>query len=279
MDVAIPDCRQRYEARDCRIYALGVGYGIDPSDPHQLDYVGPAARRVAPGLATAIGAPGFWLRNLDCGIDWRRVVHGEMALEILEPLPMSGDVTGRTRVTGIVDKGPGRAALVLAERELRDSATGALHAVIRDTFFLIGAGGFDGGGAGPARLPSVPDRAPDTCVALGTHMQLAFLHRLSGDRNEVHTDLAVARSVGYDRPILHGVATYGLACHALVRGLCDHDPERMRGLSCRFAAPVYPGQRIAVDIWRGADGQGAFQARIDGTGQVVLSHGTFQYAP
>lgn len=274
----IPARRQRYGLEERRLYALGIGCGIEASEPRELAYAGPDAPLVSPAIATTVGAPGFWLRNLPTGIDWRHVVHGELLLTLHRPMPVDGDMTGRSRIVEIIDKGEGRAALVVAERELRESETGTLYAVITDTFYLIGAGGFGGANKPTRRLAAVPDRAHDLEVSRQTHTQMAFLHRMSGDNNPVHTDPVIARELGYDRPILHGVSTYGVACQALVQGLCEGAPERVQSMACRFAAPVYPGQRISIEAWHTGPGEAAFLARIVSTGAIVLSHGEFRYA-
>lgn len=273
----IPEARRSYDWRDCIIYALGVGYGLDPLDEAQLAFVDESKLLVSPSYASVLASPGFWIRTLDTGIDWRMVVHGEHSLRLIKPLPAKGDVVGRTRIIDLVDKGQGRGALIVVERNIFNDETGDLLATNRETLFVRRGGGFGGRSTVSGSLRPVPRHLPDETLTLQTHRQLALVHRLSGDFNPLHTDPAVARAAGYERPILHGFATYGVASHALMRALCNFEPVRVRAITCRFAAPVIPGDDIAVDIWRQGAGRAAFQARIGGTATVVLSHGSFEY--
>ena len=230
-------------------------------------------------MANVLAYPGFWMRDLDTGIDWVKVVHGEQAFRLHRPLPPSGDVVGQTRIVDIVDKGPGKGALVYAERDIRDVASGETLATLLQTVFCRGDGGFGGQATSPRVPHALPDRRPDITVDMPTSPQAALVYRLSGDLNPLHADPALARKAGYDRPILHGLATYGVAGHALLAALCDYEPERMQAMECRFSAPVFPGETITLDIWREAPGQAAFRARVAAREAVVLANGRCEYAP
>jgi acyl dehydratase len=125
----------------------------------------------------------------------------------------------------------------------------------------------------------MPDRAPDLTRDMPTHSQMALIYRLSGDFNPLHADPAFARKAGFERPIFHGLGTYGVACHGLMAALCDYAPERVRHIECRFSAPVFPGETISLDIWREAPGEAAFRARVAAREAVVLANGRFLYQP
>lgn len=272
-----PEIRQSYGWRDSVLYALGLGFGLDPTDERQLSFVDETRLRAVPTMANVLASPGFWMRDLDTGIDWVKVVHGEQAMRLHRPLAGEGEVVGRTRIVDLVDKGPGKGALVYAEREIAEAATGEPVATLLQTVFCRGDGGF-GGKATSARTPHpVPQREADLTLSLPTHPQMALIYRLSGDLNPLHVDPAVARKAGYERPILHGLATYGVAGHALMAALCDYDPARVRAMEGRFSSPVLPGETITVDIWREDSGEAAFRARIAERDAVVIGNGRFQF--
>jgi acyl dehydratase len=228
-------------------------------------------------MANILCYPGFWMRDLDTGIDWVRVVHGEQEMRIHRPLAASGDLIGVTRVTEVVDKGAGKGALVYAERRITDAASGEPVATLLQTVFCRGDGGF-GGRSDPTRKPRpLPDRAPDASIELPTHPQLALIYRLSGDLNPLHSDPSVARRAGFDRPILHGLATYGIAGHGLLALLCDYRPERLLAMDGRFSAPVFPGETLRIDIWRLNRGEAAFRAVIPARDATVLTNGHCEF--
>ena len=264
----IPAVRQRVAPRDVALYALSIGFGADPMDERQLAFVDThRGLRVAPSMAVVLGYPGFWLRDPRTGVDAVRLVHGEQWIEWHRPLPVDGEVVGRTRVTGLIDKGAGRGALLFSEKRLTDAATGALLAVAGATTFLRGDGGFGGpAGAAPAPHP-MPSGAADTVVELPTRPEQALYYRLNGDDNPLHSDPAVAAKAGFPRPILHGLCTLGVVTHALLRGRgYAGSPRRMQ---LRFSAPVFPGETIRTEIW--ADG--SFRARVVERDVVVIDHG------
>ena len=266
------EVEQRYDERDTILYALGIGLGAEPTDPRQLRFVYEEGLQALPSMGVILGYPGFWLRDPRSGADWRRLVHGEQSIEILRPLPPSGTVLGMTRVRDVIDKGPDRGALVFTEREVRDKASGELLCRLSSTTFLRGDGGF-GGPAGPVPAPHlIPDRPADESCDLATLPQAALIYRLSGDRNPLHADPAVAAKGGFPRPILHGLCTFGIAGHALLRTVCDYKPERLRSLQGRFTAPVFPGETIVTEIWRD-DAIVSFRASAKERGKVVLDHG------
>jgi acyl dehydratase len=268
---------QTYTARDTILYALGVGLGHDPLDGEQLRYVYEDGLRALPTLALVLGYPGFWAKDPATGIDWVRLLHGEQSLELFAPLPAAGTVRGLTRVTAIVDKGAGKGALMHSERDVLDAASGRRLAVSRSVSFMRGDGGFAAGGqnsddAPPPRL-TTPDTPPDHVCELKTRPEAALIYRLSGDSNPVHADPAVARAAGFERPILHGLCSFGVTGHALLKTLCGWDASRLQEIGCRFSAPVYPGETLRVQMWqRGTAVQ--FRTWAVERNVVVLSHGS-----
>lgn len=274
LELEIPEVVQTYGGKDVILYALGVGVGAEPLSPAHLKYTYEADLRVLPSFAVVLGHPGFWVRELDTGLDWKRLVHGEQTLTLHRPLPRSGTVTGRSRVLGVSDKGPGKGAVVFSERTIL--VDGIKTATVGQTLFCRGDGGIGSAGAPGPSLSPVPNRPCDHTGRMATTPQAALIYRLSGDRNPLHADPEIARAAGFDRPILHGLATYGAATHTLLETLGEA-PERVRRLDCRFKAPVFPGELLATRIWRDAPGIARFQVEAVDRGIEVISHGYAEF--
>ena len=261
-----------YAPRDTILYALGLGLGADPTDERQLRYVYEDGLLALPTMANVLGYPGFWAKEPGTGIDWRRVVHAEQWIALEAPLPPAGRVTGHTRVTAFHDKGVAKGAIMASERRIA-AEDGSTLATVGGLTMLRGDGG---SGVIVGELPAthpVPDRAPDVTCDLPTLPQAALIYRLSGDLNPLHADPAVARGAGFERPILHGMATMGIACHAVLRTLLDNNPAAIRGMRVRFTAPVYPGETLRTEMWHEPRGI-AFRTTIPDRGITVLDRGT-----
>jgi acyl dehydratase len=270
-DLELPEQTHALTRRGTAFYALAVGMGQDPLDAAQLAFVDPDHRALValPSLATVLAHRALWLRDPSYGADFSQAVNGEQRIVLHRPLPVEGTLAARTRVTGVVDKGAGRGALVFTARTIVDAASATPIATVETTTFLRGDGGF-GGPDGPARAPHrVPERAPDVRVDLATRPEQALYYRFNGDDNPLHVDPQAAERAGFPRPILHGLCTLGVVTHALVRARCGYDPTRMRSLEARFAAPVFPGETIRTEMWN----DGSFQARVIERDTIVVSNG------
>ena len=284
-----PPIRQHYTERDTQLYALSLGLGNDPLDERALPFVyegTPGGLRALPTQAVVLGYPGFWSREPDTGIDWVKLLHGEQRMRVHRPLPASGEVVGHNRVTHLTDKGEGKGTIMVVERRL-ETAAGELLATVQQGIFLRGDGGYSQLGGGqpsdeplPALRPTPEDRAPDFTDTQPTRPEAALLYRLMGDTNPLHAEPAVARKAGFERPILHGLACYGLLAHAVLRQCADLDPARLKALDIRFASPVYPGETLVTEIWRtpSAPQQLQLRARVAERDKVVLSHGYAELA-
>lgn len=269
---AFADPLTRYTRKDCILYALSLGYGADPLDEEELRFVYEDGLRTVPSMLTVLGAPGAWASDPTTGIDWLRILHGEHRMTLHSPLPPEGCLRSRTRVSRIVDKGFGRGALVVTTREITDEASGRHLASIDHTSFCRSDGGFGNGDPAPPPLPAAPEEPPEMTVTLRTTPSAALLYRLNGDLNPIHASPAVAKRVGFDRPILHGLCTYGMAARAILRACCNNQPEKLASFSLRFSAPFYPGETLSVEIWkRGADIR--FRAVAVERQLAVLTHG------
>lgn len=272
----MPLGERSWTSKDAMLYALGVGAGSDDSateieftteNSHGVD------QRVLPTYGVLL-APGGPIEALG-DIDRARLLHAGQSFQITRPLPPEGRVTVTTCVRNIFDKGKG--ALVERESVSVDATTG--EELIRSvgSLFLRGEGGF-GGNPGQTVAWERPDRQPDEIVTLHTKPNQALIYRLSGDRNPLHADPWFARRGGFDRPILHGLCTFGFAGRALVRAACGGDSGLLRGMGGRFVRPVYPGDDLIVSIWTGPDTtQGQFQVSLP-DGGTVFDFGTFTTA-
>lgn len=266
----IPTVRQTVTPKDAAFYALSIGMGRDPTDRKQLPFVDPLAGPASmPAMALVLAHPGFWLGHPQSGVDPLGVLHAQQSLELLAPVPVEGEVESRTRITHLVDKGPGKAALIFTETELLDTH-GSQFARLDRTTFIRGGGGFGGTGSGPAaaEVPQ-PEGDPDLAIDLATGPEQALIYRLNGDLNPLHSDPDVAMRSGFDRPILHGLCTMGVIVHALLREHLAYRPDRLRGVGLRFASPVLPGETIRTEIWK----SGAFRARVVERDLVVVDQG------
>jgi acyl dehydratase len=263
---------------DSALYALGVGVGHEPADENELRFVYEKNMKALPTMAVVLPPPGFWLRDAETGVDWKRVVHGEESLTLHSAPPAEGRFVTASRVEEIVDKGEDRGALIYMVRDIADADTDMPIATIRRTTFARGDGGF-GGPNGPVRQPhAMPDRAPDIFCDLPTLPQQALIYRLNGDNNPLHADPDIAREAGFDRPILHGLCTFGVAGHAVLKTLCDYDPARLKRLDVRFSAPVFPGETIRTEMW--VDGsEVSLRARVVARDAVVLNNGLAEISP
>jgi len=273
----IPDVRHAYTRRDTMLYALGLGLGQDPLDPAQLRYVYDKGLQALPTMAVVLGYPGLWMADPDTGIDCARMLHGEQGLELFAPLPAAATVIGRTRVVDVIDKGVDKGAIVRTRRDVHDADSGTLLCRLTATSVLRGNGGF-GGPNTPLPAPhALPQRAPDHVAECRTSPRAALIYRLSGDGNPLHADPAAARAAGFERPILHGLCTFGIAGTALLAHGCDHDASRLRAMRARFTAPVFPGETLRTEIWR--DGaQLSFRTTAAERGIVALNNGWAQLA-
>lgn len=268
----IPAVEHSFGAKDCILYALGLGFGQDPLDRNQLQFVYEKNLKALPTYPLMQGYSPYWLREPDFGITWSHVVHGEQGLVLHAPPLSEGTVIGHTRVVDVVDKGEGRGALIYSQREIVDKKDGSLLATLTQTTFCRADGGFGGTKRDTPAPHAIPGRAPDFVCDLPTRQEMALIYRLSGDVNPLHADPDFAKSGGYPRPILHGLATMGVAGHALLKTLCGYDPARLAAMSVRFSAPVFPGETIRTEMWR--DGAVvSFRARVMERDAVAINNG------
>jgi acyl dehydratase len=265
------ETHQSYTERDTILYALGIGIGTGDAavDPEALRYVYEEGLHTVPTMATMLAYPSGWWANPVYGINRAGVVNAGQSLALHRKLPCAGSVTSRLRVDAIEDKGPGRGVLIHTVRVLTDSATGDKLATTRQVIFCRGEGGM-GSDDKPHAVATrpLPGRKPDQIATLSTRQEAALLFRLSGDLNPLHVDPVVAKTAGFAKPILHGLATFGMAAYALIAaGFRAYD-----FIEARFTAPMLPGERVRCVIWEEPDGR-AFGVTSLESGKLILDRG------
>jgi len=261
-----------WTSKDALLYALGVGAGaIDPLTELEFttENTADTPQQVLPTMAVVLGAGGFAAMGKIGSFNPAMLVHGEQAFEVFSPIPVKGTVSTVGEVVGIYDKGKG--ALVVSEAVSTDVATGKKLFTNRSSAFIRGEGGWGGdrGPSGPQNVP--PEREPDRTLTFQTRSDQALIYRLSGDRNPLHSDPSFAAMGGFDRPILHGLCSYGFTGRALLHGLCEGDPGRFRSMEGRFSSPVFPGEALTINMW--VDGAAAVFQTTGGDGRIVIDAG------
>ena len=261
-----------WDSKDCLLYAVGIGAGTDEL-AFTTENTNGVEQRVFPtfpvvigwGKATAIGLAGTYNPAM--------LVHGQQSVTLHRPIPVTGTATLVGEITGIYDKG--KAGVVVAST----TATCADEPLFTTSFsaFIRGEGGWGGdrGPSGPQNVP--PERPPDHEVTYQTSPDQALVYRLSGDRNPLHSDPAFAAMGGFDRPILHGLCTYGFTGRALLHSLCGSDPARFDHIEGRFTSPVLPGEALTVRAWRTGDGEAVFTTSVGD--RLVVDQGLLRYRP
>lgn len=269
LEVRTDDVRASWDDREPILYALGVGMARDPLDRAELAFVDERRLKVLPTFATILA------RRADPGplpLNRALVLDGGRDLRIHRPFPAEGEVLMDGRILEVVDRGADKGAVITREVMIRDAADGAPIAALRTTVMARGDGGFGGPPPTPTPRSDPPDRAPDRTVEVRTRPDQALLYRLSGDRNPLHSNPEAAARAGFERPILHGLCTYGIACRALLQTYADYDPAAIARFQARFSAPCFPGEVLAVDLWRSGL-EVAFQVRAAERGVVVIREG------
>jgi acyl dehydratase len=267
--------RRKWDSKDALIYALGVGAGAaDPLAELQFttENTSGTPQRALPTIAVVLGPLGGGYDKIG-SFNPAMLVHGEQGITLHQEIPVSGELESVSEITGIYDKGKG--AVIVTESKVTLVETGEPLFDSRMSAFIRGEGGW-GGDRGPAAADPAPDRDPDLTASAQTRHDQALIYRLSGDRNPLHSDPAFAAMGGFDKPILHGLCTYGFTGRLLLGLLCDNDPARFTGMDARFSSPVMPGEELTVKVWTDGSDTAVFQT-CGGDGRVVIDAGRLTY--
>jgi acyl dehydratase len=254
--------------QDAMLYALGVGMGADPLDADELPFVYENGLKAVPTLATVVAFGAGPLGR--SGINFMMVVHGDQEVVFHRPFPAEGKVVADTTIPAVYDKGP-KGAIIIQRTELNDEG-GEPVATLTASVMARGDGGFGGPEGGAPEPHQVPARKPDLTIDISTRPDQALLYRLCGDRNPLHADPAFAQIVGFPRPILHGLCTYGISCRAVLQACAGYDPARIRSHYARFSAPIFPGETLTMDLWQDGDVV-SFEGRVAERGVKALKNG------
>ena len=263
--------RRSWTSKDALLYALGVGAGVDEL-AFATENTKDTPQRVLPTMAVVLGGGGVPFNKIGT-FNPALMLHGAQAIELYDEIPADGEIESTGRIGAIWDKGSGASVELISESV--DVATGKPLFKTTMTAFLRGEGGF-GGERGPASTFELPERKPDHEVRYETRIDQPLIYRLSGDRNPLHSDPSFAKLGGFDRPILHGLCTYGFTGRALLHALCAGDPARFKSMQGRFSKPVMPGDELTISMWVDA-GTCLFQTKNQ-DGDVVFDQGVTTFA-
>ena len=274
---AVGDVRtMSWNSKDALLYAVGIGAGQNDL-PFTTENTKEGQQVVFPTFAVVAGSgttsPGRSAMAEIGTFNWALLVHGSQAITLHRPIPVEAEATVQDKVVAMYDKG--KAAVVVTEAETK-LKTGELLWTTRSSVFIRGEGGWDGdrGPSGPQNEP--PAKAPDHEVTLQTSPDQAFVYRLSGDRNPLHTDPSFAAIGGFDRPILHGLCSYGFTGRALLGALCNNDVTKFKHIEGRFSSPVMPGDALTIRMWNIGAGETVFTTSVGD--RVVIDQGLVRHA-
>jgi acyl dehydratase len=260
-----------FDDRDAIAYALSLGLGNDPMDAGTLPFLYERGLKVVPTFPTVIA----WIADptfASLGADPLTALHGAQKIELHRSIELPLKVRVQGRVVDVFDKGEGRGAVMMIRHEMTDLRDGGKIATLTTTCFARAEGGCGGSSAEQPKPHAVPARRPDQRIEFPTRIDAAFLYRLTGDRNPLHVDPDLARRAGFDRPILHGLCSFGICCRAVLAAYADFDPARVWSQEARFVSPVYPGETLVVSLWRDADVI-SFEASVGGRDSLVIKNG------
>lgn len=255
-----------YTWEQLSLYALGIGAGLDELD-YLIEQRGP---KVFPTFAVIPAFPTIMKVLAPLGGNPATILHGGQSVRMLAPMPGSGTLHTTGRLAAVYDKKKFAQAIVRTHTTT-DTGIGVFES--EWSILYRGAGGFGGASAPPGQDNAPPDKPPDHSIEEPTHPSQALLYRLSGDHNPLHSDPAFAQSVGFDKPILHGLCTFGYVGRALVKALDPDDGEQLAAMSCQFRQPVWPGETIVTEIWRTEENELIFRAKTTERDGPVLTHG------
>ena len=270
MAMAVEDQPVSYTDRDAMLYALAVGFCGSPNDTKELRYAYEAPQlKTVPTMASML-LPGDFISSI--GLDKVRVLLAGQRLDLYRPLPAAADLLANRRVVDVYDNGRELGLMLVLQSDVRMAKDDSAVFTLGSTLIARGDGGIGGPrGTGPERH-MLPKRDPDLSCTSTTRADQALLFRLCGDRNPLHADPEAARSAGFARPLLHGRCTYGMACRAILKTICDYDHTLIVGFDARFSAPVYPGDTLTTDMWQDRNIV-SFRCSVKARSSIVISNG------
>ncbi len=262
--------RRSWTSKDALLYALGVGGGVDEL-AFTTENTKDLPQRVLPTMAVVLGGGGVPFVKIGT-FNAALMLHGAQGIELYDEIPPEGEIESTGSIGAIYDKGKGATVELISESVNAETGKPLLKTVM--TAFFRGEGGF-GGDRGPPPSWELPDRKADHEVTYETRMDQPLIYRLSGDRNPLHSDPSFAKLGGFDRPILHGLCSYGFTGRALLHAVCAGGPARFKAMDARFSKPVMPGDDLTVSMW--VDGGECQFRTTNQDGTVVIDQGVFRF--
>jgi acyl dehydratase len=270
LGTTLADVPVSYEEQDVMLYAIGVGLGADPLDRSELRFVSELdGLQTLPTFASMVVPDTIVAES---GVDLTNMLHRSQSLDIFRPLPVAANLLANQRVVSVADRGKKLGAEIELDTELRLARDDTVICHATSRVIARSDGGFGGDPPQKRIRHRMPNREPDLVCDLPTRPDQALLFRLTGDFNPLHADPETARKAGFDRPILHGRCTHGIACHAILKTVCDYDFTLIAGFDVRFSSPVYPGDVITTEMWQ--DGNViSFHCKVHERGAIVINGG------
>lgn len=261
-----------WTSKDTLLYAVSLGCGQNEL-AFSTENTKDIEQQALPTYPVVLGGGGGAMGKIGT-FNPALLVHGQQAVTLHKPLPVKGEATVVGKLVAMYDKG--KAAVVVTETNATDASDGKPLYTLRSSAFIRGEGGWGGdrGPSGPQNVP--PERAPDHQVTFQTSPDQAFVYRLNGDRNPLHTDPSFAAMGGFDRPILHGLCSYGFTGRGLLQTFCGNDASRFQHIEARFASPVMPGEALTISMWELGTGEAVFTTSVGD--RVVIDQGLHKYA-
>ena len=271
-----------YDENDLSLYALSVGAARDPLDKDELKFVyelgGNFQALPTYGVMPQIGAMlkaakegALALPGMNFGFD--RLLHGEQYTEIKRPLPPHAKLKHTFKFKKALDKDP-NAVVTFAITSTDENGNEVAYNEM--TSFVKDAGGWGGerGDSGEINVP--PAREPDAVIEEKTDANQTLLYRLCGDWNPLHADPAFARAFGYDKPILHGLCTFGYAGRHVIKAFSNNDGRYFKSIKVRFAKTVFPGETLETRMWKESDNRIVFETWVKERNEVVLKNAAIE---
>lgn len=249
------------------VYNVATGFGR-AEDDHELPFVCEEDTVASPTLAVVLG--GKQQTMFMSGLDLSQLFHMQHRIQIHRPMPAAADYIVDDRIVDVIDKGPGRGALIYLEKKVRLAEDDTPLCTSLYIMLARGDGGIGGTDTPVAPAHPIPDREPDHVVEAQVRPEQAYLYALTGDSNPLHRVPSVARKAGFPGPILHGLCTYGMACHAIMKSVCAFDPDAIKEIDARFKSPVFLGSHLRFELWRDGD---IVSFRALNEDRVVLDNG------
>uniref|UniRef100_M3XP30 Hydroxysteroid dehydrogenase 4 n=1 Tax=Mustela putorius furo TaxID=9669 RepID=M3XP30_MUSPF len=270
----LPSFSSAYTELETIMYALGVGASIKEPKDMKFIYEGSTDFSCLPTFGVIIAQKpivGGELSEIPgLSVNLEKVLHGEQYLELYKPLPRAGNLKCEGVIADVLDKGSGLVVLVDGNSLLL--MYNFVEYILSNSHFF--------GSEKNVNKQKVTVKVPSSPAGFSGRISSpqAALYRLSGDWNPLHIDPNFAGFAGFDKPILHGLCTFGFSARHVLKQFADNDVSRFKAIKVRFAKPVYPGQTLQTEMWKEGN-RIHFQTKVQETGDIVISNAYVDLLP